>query len=90
MRNFLKKLLWVLALAVVVVLGATFASQNVQLISIVYFDWRWEGSLLVALFFALFSGFVLGVLPGWWSAFLARRELRRRSAIRNAPPARDQ
>jgi len=89
-RNFLKKLAWLLALALVVVLGTTFASQNFQSVTIAYFDWRWEGNLLVALFVALLSGFVLGVLPGWCSAFFARRELRRKSVLAKAPPARDQ
>ena len=86
MRRLAIKAVWLLALAVVIVFGVTFATENYQSIEITYFGWRWDGPIAVALGVVLLGGFFIGIFPGLISAFLSRRALRRSIAQSRVPP----
>ena len=86
MRRFAIKAVWLLALAVVIVFGVTFATENYQSIEITYFGWSWDGPIAVALGAGLLGGFFIGIFPGLISAFLSRRALRRSIAQSRVPP----
>ena len=77
MGRFLKRTGFLLAAIFLVVFGITFAAKNPQFITLAYYGWNWEGRLSIALMAVLILGFTLGITPGLWIAFRARRRARR-------------
>ena len=84
MGRFLKRTGWLLGAAALIVFGFTFSAKNPQLVALAYYGWDWEGPLAIALMAVLLFGFILGIVPGLWIAFFARRKARR--ATRGASP----
>ena len=77
--RFIKKAVFFVALFLIVVFGMTFAAKNPQEVSLVYFDFLWEGNIVFALLVALLFGFFLGAVPTVLAFFLDRRANRSRN-----------
>mgnify|MGYP005991678109 FL=1 len=77
--RFIKKAVFSVALFLIVVFGMTFAAKNPQEVTLVYFDFLWEGKIVLALLVALLVGFVLGAVPPVLAFFLGHRANRSRN-----------
>lgn len=77
--RFIKKAVFSIALFLIVVFGMTFAAKNPQEVTLVYFDFLWEGKIVFALLAALLFGFFLGAVPTAAVFFLGRRADRSRN-----------
>lgn len=71
--RFIKKAVLSAALMMIFFFGITFAAKNTQDVTLVYFDFLWEGKIVFALLAALLSGFLLGGVPTGAALFLCRR-----------------
>ena len=76
--RFIKKAIF-FALFLIVVFGMTFAAKNPQEVTLVYFDFLWEGKIVFALLVALLFGFFLGAVPTVLAFFLGHRANRSRN-----------
>ena len=83
--RFIKKTVFSVALFLIVIFGMTFAAKNPQEVTLVYFDFLWEGKIVFALLAALLFGFFLGAVPTAAAFFLGRRANRSRN---NSPDIR--
>ena len=85
----IRKLLLTVLVLSIIVLGATFAAQNPQEISLsYYFNLTWQGPLVVALFGALVAVFILAAIPLWFRLFCLRRKWVSSSASQGVPEKR--
>ena len=75
--RFIKKAIFFIALFLIVIFGMTFAAKNPQEVTLVYFNFLWEGKIVFALSAALLFGFFLGAVPT--AFFLGRRANRSRN-----------
>lgn len=71
--GFIKKAVLSVALIIIVFFGLTFAAKNPHDVTLVYFDFLWEGKIVFALLAALLFGFLLGIVPTAIPLFLCRR-----------------
>ena len=71
--RFIKKALISIALVIIVFFGLTFATKNPHDVTLVYFDFLWQGKIVFALLVALLFGFLLGIVPTAVALFLCRR-----------------
>ena len=71
--RFIKKAVLCVVLVMIIFFGMTFAAKNTQDVTLVYFDFLWEGKIVVALLIALLFGFLLGAAPTTAALFLCRR-----------------
>ena len=77
--RFIKKAVFYVALFLTVVFGMTFAAKNPQEVTLVYFDFLWEGKIVFALLVALLFGFFLGAAPTVLAFLLGHRANRSRN-----------
>jgi uncharacterized integral membrane protein len=77
--RFIKKAIFFIALFLIVIFGMTFAAKNPQEVTLVYFNFLWEGKIVFALFVTLLCGFFLGAVPTVLAFFLGHRANRSRN-----------
>ena len=77
--RFIKKAVFFVAFFLIVIFGMTFAAKNPQEVTLVYFNFLWEGKIVFALLAALLVGFVLGAVPPVLAFFLGHRANRSRN-----------
>ena len=77
--RFIKKAVFSVALFLIVIFGITFAAKNPQEVTLVYFDFLWEGKIVFALLAALLFGFFMGAAATAAAFFFGRHANRSRN-----------